>query len=429
MSDLTLFKMALRDLVRAKRLIIAAILVAIPALITILWRMASPEEFDSYDTYNTLSAVLVYGFLLILLSVIFGTGVISQEIEQKTIVYMLTRPVPRWRIALVKFAAAFVGIVLTVWLATILLAFAAFGVGGHEESAALRFSDVRDTSQLMQRLREPQDELSKHLQSRLQDNTLRWIAPDAWQKRREEEAKSERKLDAATTSATSPSPPLPSPPRAGRRDRIGRRVRGSRPSDDRVERLAISGINDTLRNDQGFFRAERFNGVELTPETKSLINKRPSGRELTRLNRLLIEQAWPDLIVHRAQPTFNLGKDLAILPFGALAYGAVFLFLATLLHRPLMYGLVFAFGWEAWVPNLPDKFQMVSIMTYLRTLAPHPRPSAESVDIIQFLSGSNQQTISTTVATTVLVSVIVVALGMALLLFTNREYVPREDSE
>ena len=118
-----------------------------------------------------------------------------------------------------------------------------------------------------------------------------------------------------------------------------------------------------------------------------------------------------------------------ILPVGAFAYGALFLLLATLLNRPLMYGLVFAFGWESWVPNLPGKFGMVSIMTYLRTLAPHPQPAAESVDLLQFLSGGSTTVITSGLAKGVLACVVLVALGLALAIFSNCEYVPREDAE
>ena len=53
---------------------------------------------------------------------IFGTGVVSREVEQKTIVYLLTRPVARWRILLMRYLAAVTAITLTVWLATGLLA-------------------------------------------------------------------------------------------------------------------------------------------------------------------------------------------------------------------------------------------------------------------------------------------------------------------
>ncbi|MEP6757118.1 MAG: ABC transporter permease subunit, partial [Chthonomonadales bacterium] len=98
MVDFFLFKTTLRDLMRAKRLVICVLLVAVPTLLALLFRLKMPaEEFNPETIYNTLAAGIIFGFLLTILSVVFGTGVLAQEIEQKTIVYILTRPVPRWR--------------------------------------------------------------------------------------------------------------------------------------------------------------------------------------------------------------------------------------------------------------------------------------------------------------------------------------------
>jgi ABC-2 type transport system permease protein len=102
--DLFLLRTALRDVLRPKRLTAAILLVLLPAAIALLWRGLVPaKQFAPGDAYNSLAASLVFGFILTILSVIYGTGVVSQEMEQRTIVYLLTRPVPRWRILLAKF--------------------------------------------------------------------------------------------------------------------------------------------------------------------------------------------------------------------------------------------------------------------------------------------------------------------------------------
>src|SRR5689334_14795575 len=103
MIDLYLFRTALRDLLRPKRLLVAIGMSLMPAALALFWRYGAHDEFDPQMIYNTLAGAVVFGFLLVILAVVFGTGVISQEIEQKTIVYLLTRPVARWRIALMKF--------------------------------------------------------------------------------------------------------------------------------------------------------------------------------------------------------------------------------------------------------------------------------------------------------------------------------------
>src|SRR5437868_679331 len=201
MSDFLLFRAALRDQMRIGKLLMAALLVALPPLGVALWRLLRPTDFDAATAYNTLSGGLVFGFTLVILAVIFATSAVSQDVEGRTIVYLLTRPVPRWRILLAKFLASMLVIVLTVWVSSALLALVAFGPARLGEARLLR--------------------------------------------------------------------------------------------------------------------------------------------------------------------------DLAILPIGALAYGSLFVFLATFIRWALLLGLLFAFGWESWVPTLPGDFAKISLMAYLRVLAPH----------------------------------------------------------
>ena len=258
MTDFYLFKSALRDMLRPKKLIAAAALVCVPALLAaFLKAQAPPDRYRPEIAYNMFSASLIFGFVLVILSVVFGTGIISQEIEQKTIVYLLTRPVPRWRIILTKFFAAVLVTTITVWIASILVAIAAFG-----------------------------------------------------------------------------------------------------PAD--------------------MMRAP-------------------------------------------------LKTDLMILPVGALAYTAVFLLLATLLNKPLMYGLMLAFGWETWVPSMPGNFEKLSIMSYLRVLAPHENVYGAPGGITELLNMLSPDTISRSFAWTVLTLVTFFALASALVIFSRNEYVPRED--
>jgi ABC-2 type transport system permease protein len=259
MSDLFLFRTALRDAIRPKRLTAALLLMLLPAVIALVWRSLTPaDRFVPEETYNSLAASLVFGFILTILSVIYGTGVVSQEIEQRTIVYLLTRPIPRWRILLAKFAGSWLAITITTGFSVLLLALVAYGpakIGGE-------------------------------------------------------------------------------------------------------------------------------GGVVL--------------------------------------------RDLRMVAVGALAYGSLFLLLATLLNRPLTYGLLFAFGWESWVPSLPGSFGRLSVMTYLRRLAPH---ATDEGDAGGFLQMFNPMAVPASQAWLVLSILTVAALLGALAVFSLREYAPREDAE
>ena len=139
MSDGFLFRSALKDLLRPKKLIAALILALTPCLIALAWRVIVPaSEFKPDEAYNRLAEQLVFGFLLVILACVFATSAVSQEIEQKTVVYLLTRPVPRWRILLMKFAATFAVTTVTVWLASLLLALSTHGLSGWSGSGVGR---------------------------------------------------------------------------------------------------------------------------------------------------------------------------------------------------------------------------------------------------------------------------------------------------
>lgn len=128
MSDLYLFRITLRDLVRPGKLIAAALLVGVAVLVAAIVRAnAGPGEFHPAASYNGISSILVFGYIVVILSLVYSTGLIGQEIEQKTIPYLLTRPMPRWRILLAKYLAAVVVTTVTVWLADIAVALTLFG--------------------------------------------------------------------------------------------------------------------------------------------------------------------------------------------------------------------------------------------------------------------------------------------------------------
>src|SRR5260370_35239347 len=101
MSDIYHFMNSLRDLTRPRKLVAAVLLIGLAAFMAILQRYKLPSgEYDPADVYNQISVWLIFRFMLVILAVVSTTGLIAQEVEQKTISYLLTRPIPRWRILL-----------------------------------------------------------------------------------------------------------------------------------------------------------------------------------------------------------------------------------------------------------------------------------------------------------------------------------------
>ena len=258
MIDLQLLKIAFRDITRPKKVLAALLLCVAPALLVWLVKSVRPPDgaFDPTAIYSLMSEKFVFGFVMVILSVIFCTSVVAQEVENKTIVYLLTRPIPRYRILTVKFIPPILATLATVWASLTLTAIAAYG---------------------------------------------------------------------------------------------------------------LQGIMGTA-----------------------------------------------------------LARDLAITPVGVLAYGALFLLLSTLMQRPLIFGLLYTFGWETWVPNMPGSFQKLSLMAYMRVLAPHKAQAPDEVDITQAISPVVQDVISRHFAWMVMLGVIVGAFALALYAFSVREYVPRD---
>jgi ABC-type transport system involved in multi-copper enzyme maturation permease subunit len=376
----------MRELVRPKRLVASFILALLAPGLAFALRSSIGDEFEPFVIYNTFSALIVFGFVLVITSVVYGTGVISQEVEQKTIVYLLTRPVPRWRILVIKFLAAVTGTVATVCVSAALLAAVCF-VGGREIGAA-PFTDeeVLAFDKLLEKMTTDADPVSALLAQRVAQ-----VSPSA-------------------LMVPPSSPMMGGGATAFLRSRF------------------TEALNQVVKTEP-LYDAEAFSGVQLRAETKALLGKAERGPLLVRLNRLLLSDALPTHFARPPTPAGQIVTDLRTIPVGALAYTSLFLFVATLLAKPLIYGLLFAFGWESWVPNMPGNFQKLSLMAYVRVLAPHPQPGTGGGDITDLFKALNPATIGAGQAWLTLVLVIFIALLAACFVFSTREFVPREDVE
>jgi ABC-type transport system involved in multi-copper enzyme maturation permease subunit len=76
-------------------------------------------------------------------------------------------------------------------------------------------------------------------------------------------------------------------------------------------------------------------------------------------------------------------KDLGILAMGLACYGALFALAGTVLNRPLVVGLVFAFGWEQLALLMPGYLRRFTLAHYLQALVPHAMPVNETTSLLQ----------------------------------------------
>lgn len=250
-----IFSQALREYLRPKRVLPWLLLAMLCLVLAAFWYKLDGGSSQA-DRYASVSSMLVFR-LLALASAIFTTAIISQEVEQRTIVYLTTRPVPRWRLLLTRYVASVIAVSIIGAFAAVVTSIGAFGGG-------------------------------------FLSNPL-------------------------------------------------------------------------------------------------------------------------------------LGKDILALTVGALAYGALFLFVSLLFNRALIICALFAFGWESSVPSLPGDIYRVSIYSYLQAIAQHP--GSDQPNALSRLSGATGSAITVSSAFLLMGLMVVALLAVSSWWFTHFEYVPREDAE
>ena len=78
----------------------------------------------------------------------------------------------------------------------------------------------------------------------------------------------------------------------------------------------------------------------------------------------------------------SLLADLGMLVVGLASYGAVFAFVGSRLKRPLVVGLVFAFGWEPAVLLFPGYLKRLTVAYYMQALVKHEMPQDSAVSVL-----------------------------------------------
>jgi ABC-2 type transport system permease protein len=257
MTELFLIRHSLREFLRMRRLLPWIVLSLGALVLAMFWGRILPTSTPPQQ-YGTVSSMIVFR-MLALASAIFTTAIISQEVEQKTIVYLLTRPVPRWKMLLSRYVASVLVVVLLGLFGALMVSIGVYGLGG-------AFSH-----------------------------------------------------------------PL-------------------------------------------------------------------------------------------------LAKDALAIVLGAFAYGALFLLISLLFNRSIIICLLFAFGWEAGVANMPGDLYYLSIFSYMQAVAEHP--SEMTSRLIDFATGDLGMNLLTRAqAIPVLLMLTALLLLISAWWFTRFEYVPREDAE
>lgn len=253
--DGAIFGQAIREYFRIRRLLPWVLLAVFCMVIANYWQALQPTASHE-ESYSNTSSIFVF-HILALASAIFTTAIISQEVEQKTIVYLLTRPVPRWKLLTIRYVASAIAVSAVAILCAVLTSLGAY----HS----------------------------------LQNNSL-------------------------------------------------------------------------------------------------------------------------------------LVKDCLALIVGAFAYGALFLLVSLMFNRAMIICLLFAFGWETAVPNMPGQMYYLSIFSYLQGIAQHPSTGGNKL-LGLLVGGNGDNTLTAGTSYAVMALMVAVLIGFGAWWFTHFEYLPREDAE
>ncbi|MEX1173389.1 MAG: ABC transporter permease subunit [Chloroflexota bacterium] len=130
-----LVAMTLRGLLSRRRAILMLLLVLLPVLVGLLLRIAGGSR-DAPEILDT----LVIRTVLPLVALIVGTAAIGSEVEDGTIVFLVTKPIARWKIALTKLVVA-AGLTVALVVPPMLLTGALVGgLGGASLGVAFGFA-------------------------------------------------------------------------------------------------------------------------------------------------------------------------------------------------------------------------------------------------------------------------------------------------
>ncbi|MGW4382105.1 ABC transporter permease [Kitasatospora sp. NPDC004531] len=105
----TVARLTARGLFGRRRILI---LLAVPVVLLVIAVIARSSTLDKLELAHSILGTLALGTLVPITGLITGTGVIATEIEDGSIVYLLAKPLPRWKIVTTKLAVA----IGTTWL-------------------------------------------------------------------------------------------------------------------------------------------------------------------------------------------------------------------------------------------------------------------------------------------------------------------------
>jgi len=111
---INVYRITFGQTIKSKRTLFVAILSFLPVLFTAYYRIAEPQNLIPPNLVLHHIMIFYLLFVSMLVSLFYGTAVVGDEIDNKTIIYLFTRPIPKYAIIIGKYIAYIVGVILVV---------------------------------------------------------------------------------------------------------------------------------------------------------------------------------------------------------------------------------------------------------------------------------------------------------------------------
>jgi ABC-type transport system involved in multi-copper enzyme maturation permease subunit len=152
-AALRIFDLSLGEMLWSRRSVFLALVVGGPVIIAVIARIVELFNLPALRVNGTrVAGPFMFGlmiwflylrFIVPILGVFYGTALMADEVEDKTITYLFTRPIPRGAVLLGKYLAYLVCTILIVLPSVMLVYFLVMPIGGGGLGAIARgFPDL-----------------------------------------------------------------------------------------------------------------------------------------------------------------------------------------------------------------------------------------------------------------------------------------------
>jgi len=136
--NLVIAGITLRQLLSRRRTVLLLLLAGLLVLIAIIYRLTGGDGARSLTFTGRLLSTFGLATLMPLVALLFGTGAVGSEIDDGTVVYLLSKPIPRRTIIFTKLAVAALCSVLLTSIPILLAGLIA--AGGPADGLVLGFT-------------------------------------------------------------------------------------------------------------------------------------------------------------------------------------------------------------------------------------------------------------------------------------------------